>query len=285
VLLAMLLSENISYPIRKLVQSMKIVQSGNFDILLEHKKKDEFGYLYSSYKKMISEIKELIDKLYRSEVNKKEAELKSLQAQINPHFLYNTLDSVNWMALEHNAPQISTMVTSLSDFFRYSLSKGKSMITIQEEVWQVESYLKIQGIRFQEKLDYTLDFPNDVLGFLSPKLILQPLVENAILHGINPKREKGTITITGSIRNDLIEIEVRDNGVGADVEELNSFLDDHSNSSSFAIINVNERIKHFFGSRYGIHFFSNDSGGVTVIVTFPALKTMEDTHAKNDHRR
>jgi len=287
ILMALVLSDNISYPIRKLVKSMNNVQSGNFNISLEYKRNDEFAYLFNTYKKMVSDIKELIEKLYISEENKKEAELKSLQAQINPHFLYNTLDSVNWMALELNAKNISTMVTSLSDFFRYSLSKGKSIIPLGDEKSQVESYLQIQKIRFQEKLDYVIDFPNEILGYLTVKLILQPLVENSILHGINKRRGKGLITVTGEKVNSLIIIKITDNGVGADVDELNSILEDESGTTSFAIKNVNNRIKHSFGDKYGIYFTKNEDAGITVTVTFPAVKTMEglQKHAENDNSR
>ncbi|BBH22319.1 histidine kinase [Paenibacillus baekrokdamisoli] len=282
-LMALFLSENISYPIRKLVKSMRVVQRGNFDITLEYKRNDEFAYLFHSYTKMVRDIKELIDKLYVSEVMKKEAELKALQAQINPHFLYNTLDSVNWMALELNATRISTMVTSLSNFFRYSLSKGETIISLREEKLQVESYLIIQKIRFQEKLDYSIYFASDILDNLTVKLILQPIVENAILHGINKIRGKGMIVITGSKSDSIIEIRVSDNGVGADIDELNSIVDNRSHSASFALKNVNERIKYYFGSEFGIRFCSNEDEGITVIVRFPAVKTMEGLYVNNDH--
>lgn len=280
IVMALLLSDNISYPIRKLVKSMSTVQSGNFDISLEYKRNDEFAYLFNTYKKMVREIKELIDKLYISEVKKKEAELKSLQAQINPHFLYNTLDSVNWMALELDATNISTMVTSLSNFFRYSLSKGNNIITLGDEKIQVESYLKIQKIRFQEKLDYCIDFDKDILDYLTVKLILQPIVENSILHGINKMRGKGFISVTGLLKDKIVEIKIRDNGAGADVEELNHILEEKGNSTSFAIKNVNDRIRHYFGNEFGIRFLGNEDSGVTVLIRFPAVRTMEDiTHA------
>ncbi|RKP54359.1 sensor histidine kinase [Cohnella endophytica] len=282
-LMALFLSENISYPIRKLVRSMRVVQRGNFDITLEYKRNDEFAYLFHSYTKMVHDIKELIDKLYVSEVMKKEAELKALQAQINPHFLYNTLDSVNWMALELNATRISTMVTSLSNFFRYSLSKGETIISLREEKLQVESYLIIQKIRFQEKMDYSIDFASDILDNLTVKLILQPIVENAILHGINKIRGKGTIAITGTKSGSIIEIRVSDNGAGADIDELNSIVDNRSHSASFALKNVNERIKHYFGGEFGIRFSSNEDSGITVIVRFPAVKTMEGLNVNYDH--
>lgn len=274
--MALVLSNYISYPIRKLVNSMKVVQTNNFDINLEYKRNDEFSYLIATYKKMVREIKELIDKLYVSEVRKKEAELKSLQSQINPHFLYNTLDSVNWMALSLNATDIGTMVTSLSNFFRYSLSKGKNIIPLGDELKQVDSYLKIQKIRFKNKLEYTIDCPNDLQGYLTVKLILQPIVENSIIHGINKISESGVITLTVRKLESIIEIKICDNGIGADVEELNAILTGNSSRASFGIRNVNDRIKHYFGDEYGITFMDNEGPGITAIIGFPASKRMED---------
>lgn len=277
------LSENISYPIRKLVKSMSVVRSGNFDISIDYKRNDEFGYLINAYKKMLHDINELIQKLFVSEANKREAELKLLQAQINPHFLYNTLDSVNWLSMKYKATDISTMVTSLSDFFRYSLSKGKNIIPLEDEKKQVESYLTIQKIRFKDKLDYTIDLPSDILGCLTVKLILQPIVENSIVHGIENRRGKGEISIIAENKDGIIAIAVSDNGIGADVDELNSILEDNIVSSSFAIRNVNERIKHFFGDEFGLKFFDNENSGVKVIIRFPAIKSLEELNAKNDN--
>ena len=279
--MAMFLSDNISYPIRKLVNSMSIVKDGNFDVKLSYKRNDEFAFLISAYNKMVGKIKELIDKLYISELNKKEAELKSLQSQINPHFLYNTLDSVNWLALKHNVPDISTMVTSLSDFFRYSLSKGRNIITLEDEKKQVESYLEIQRLRFKDKLDYTIDFPADILKYFTVKLILQPIIENAILHGIEKRRGKGLISITTVVTGDeTIEIKISDNGVGADIEELNSMLSDIPGiSKSYGIRNVNERIKHAFGENYGLTFYKNEPLGVTAVIKIPIIKSLEGLDA------
>lgn len=286
ILFALLLSENIAYPIRKLVKSMSSVQSGNFDITLEYKRNDEFSYLISTYKKMVGEIKELIHKLYISEVNKKEAELVALQAQINPHFLYNTLDSINWMALKHNAPDISTMVTSLSDFFRYGLSKGKNIISLGDEIKQVGSYLCIQKIRFRDKLDYSISFPPEFAGYLTVKLILQPIVENAIIHGIERRRGKGTINISAEKKGDFLELSISDDGITADIDEINLILRDKSNTSkSFGIRNVNERIKQTFGSQYGLEFYANSPSGVLAIIRIPALNTMEGYHVENDYSR
>jgi two-component system, sensor histidine kinase YesM len=243
---------------------------------LNYKRNDEFAFLISAYKKMVGQIKDLIDKLYVSELNKKEAELKSLQSQINPHFLYNTLDSVNWLALKHNVPDISTMVTSLSDFFRYSLNKGQNIITLADEKKQVDSYLGIQKIRFKEKLDYLIDFPDDILECMTVKLIMQPIVENSILHGIEKRRGMGTISIQATKKDNIIEIKISDDGIGTDVNELNDLLLNKSNNTkSYGIRNVNDRIKSTFGDSYGLLFYNNQPSGVIAVITIPIINTLE----------
>ena len=285
ILLAFFLSENLSYPIRKLINSMSTVKEGNFDISFEYKRNDEFSYLIDTYKNMLNEIKQLITQLYISEENKREAELKALQAQINPHFLYNTLDSVNWLALKYDAVDISTMVTSLSDFFRYTLNKGKNIISLGDEKRQIESYLAIQKIRFMDKLDYNISFPQKILDYLTVKLILQPIVENSIIHGIEKKKGKGIIDITAEKIEHNIEIKISDNGVGGNIEEINSLLKNRKEiAKSYGIRNVNERIKRLFGEQYGIRFYSHNEipkrdeigatyeSGVTALIIIPAIK-------------
>ncbi|MFW6377655.1 MAG: sensor histidine kinase, partial [bacterium] len=158
IILGYILSKSVTRPIYTLVESMSQVKDGNFNSNIKYDYNNEFSYLIDQYNHMMKRIRELIDKLYISDIKKKEAELKALQAQINPHFLYNTLDSINWIALANNVPDISTMVTSLSDFFRYSLSKGKNVITLEKEKKQIESYMTIQKVRFKEILDYKISF-------------------------------------------------------------------------------------------------------------------------------
>jgi two-component system sensor histidine kinase YesM len=281
---AMFLSDNVAYPIQKLARSMSVVRDGNFDVKLSYKRNDEFAFLITAYNKMVEQIKELIDKLYVSELNKKEAELRSLQAQINPHFLYNTLDSVNWLALKHDVPDFSTMVTSLSDFFRYSLNKGRDIIPLRDEKNQVKCYLDIQKIRFKDKLDYGIDFPEDILEYQTVKLILQPIVENAIVHGIEKRRGKGMIDIAASMTEDTIEIRISDNGIGTNVAELNSLLAGKAGiGKTYGIRNVHVRIRNAFGEKYGLTFEDNVFGGVTVIIRIPAMRKAEGQNAENDH--
>jgi two-component system sensor histidine kinase YesM len=279
IMIALLLSNSVVYPIRKLVKSMSHVETGNFNIKLDYKRKDEFSYLIDKYNEMLYKIEDLVSKLYITEVNKKDAELKALQAQINPHFLYNTLDSINWMALSNQVPEISKMVTSLSDFFRYSLSKGKSIITLEEEFHQVKSYLAIQEIRFDEKITFDISYPESVKDCVSVKLILQPIVENAIIHGIEKTGDKGYIRIFATESDGTIEISVQDNGVGADVGRLNALLEQaEENKKSYGIWNVNQRIKQYFGESYGLKFYDNEGPGITVKVTIPSRREEADEH-------
>ncbi|RAU92348.1 sensor histidine kinase [Paenibacillus sp. YN15] len=288
VIIAVILSNSITRPILQVIRSMSYAKSGNFDVEVEYKPKDEFSHLVNQYNKMIRQIKELFHKLYVSEVKKKEAELKALQAQINPHFLYNTLDSINWIALRHKVPEISKMVTSLSDFFRYSLNKGNTIISVQDELNQVKSYLAIQHIRFQERLSYTIEAEPEIAGCYTIKLILQPLVENSLIHGIEKRLGPGTIGIKAYLTEGWVRIEVRDDGIGADVELLNAMLDspEEAGGKSFGLNNVHQRIRQAFGRESGLRFAANPEQGITAIVSFPAIMNMEEARhdLEDDYR-
>lgn len=288
VIIAVILSNSITRPILQVIRSMSYAKSGNFDMEVEYKPKDEFSHLVNQYNKMIRQIKELFHKLYVSEVKKKEADLKALQAQINPHFLYNTLDSINWIALRHQVPDISKMVTSLSDFFRYSLNKGNTIITVKDELKQVESYLAIQQIRFKERLSYTIEVEPEICDCYTIKLILQPLVENSLIHGIEKRLGPGIIGITGYLDDGWVRIEVKDNGIVADVDSLNAMLEEpeESGARSFGLNNVHQRIRRAFGQPAGLRIVNNEERGVTVIVTFPVILDMEDLkhEVEDDYR-
>jgi two-component system sensor histidine kinase YesM len=280
-MMALLLSENISAPIRKFIQSMSHAESGNFNITIRYRRKDEFSYLFNRYNKLLQQIKALIDKLYVTELRKKEAELKMLQAQINPHFLYNTLDSINWIAINHGIPEISSMVTSLSDFFRYSLSKGRNIIPLRDELRQVESYLEIQQFRFQDKLEYELEEadPRVLEECLVVKLTLQPLVENALIHGIQQRRGKGRIRIRVEALQEVLSISVFDDGIGAEPERLNLLLTSQQPGNlSYGIRNVHMRIQQFFGEAYGIRYYANteDGCGLLAVIRFPVVTTWDE---------
>jgi two-component system sensor histidine kinase YesM len=269
---------------------MSHAESGNFSIIIRYRRKDEFSYLFNRYNKLLQQIKALIDKLYVTELRKKEAELKTLQAQINPHFLYNTLDSINWLAINHDVPEISSMVTSLSDFFRYSLSKGRNIIPLRDELKQVESYLDIQQFRFQDKLEYELEDvePRLLAECLVVKLSIQPLVENAIIHGIQQRRGKGRIRIRVTSEHEVLFVYVFDDGIGADPERLNGLLTGQQpGSQSYGIRNVHSRIQQFFGEAYGIRYYANteDPSGLLAMVRFPVVTTWEEVIEDVDNDR
>lgn len=287
---AFLLSHSISSPILKLVHSMKNMRGDNFEIKIQYYKKDEFGYLIQQYKQMMRRIRELIDKLYISEVNKqkaellykdaqlheKDAQLKALQSQINPHFLYNTLDSINLYAIKYNVPQISNMINALANFFRYGLSQGRNIITVEEEIRHTESYLEIQNMRLNGKICYTIDIPRDIRKARIVKLLLQPLVENAILHGLPNQKGQWKIQITGERTGDKILLSVKDNGLGGDADKLNQMLQNpEPQSSSFAILNVCERLRIAYGEFGSLKYFMNSDGGITAQITAPDTRMEE----------
>ncbi|MFC0333342.1 sensor histidine kinase [Paenibacillus sepulcri] len=277
-LAAFLLSRNISSPITKLVASMRTVRENNFDIDISYDKKDEFGYLIQQYKRMIRQIKDLIDRLYISDLNKqkaellaKDAQLRTLQAQINPHFLYNTLDSINLSAIKHNTPEISEMINSLANFYRYSLSKGRNMISLDDEITHTHSYLEIQSIRFGPRLRYSIHISRELRKTRIVKLVIQPLVENSIIHGFAQKEGELEIRITAKQEADKIVLSIIDNGTGADVNDLNQLLISSDNQEkSFAIMNVHRRLQSTFGDDFGLRYIRNQSDGIIARITIPA---------------
>lgn len=276
-LLALLLSNNITNPIRKFVKSINQAEADLYNVTMEYKRNDEFSFLFTRFNQMIVRTRELIDSLYVSEANKKKAELEALQAQINPHFLYNTLDSINWMALRNGAGDISQMVTSLSDFFRLSLNKGRSIIKLEDEINQVMAYLTIQKIKMSKKLTYSVDVPGELASFLTVKLLLQPLVENAIIHGFDRSNGHGSVLVRGELQGNLIMLSVIDNGCGdqATASSITELLHTSGEAGSFGIRNVHARIRQWFGDEYGLRYEANEDAGLTAIITIPAVKTME----------
>lgn len=287
VIIALALAESFAKPIRNIVQSMDTVKGGNFDVSLEYPRKDEFRTLTDSYQQMLVDLRQMIDRLYVSEANKRTAELKALQAQINPHFLYNTLDSINWLAIKSSAPDISLMVTSLSDFFRYSVSQQHDLIPLADEMHQLESYLTIQKVRFSQKLDYSIHFPPELGDLLIIKMLLQPIVENSVLHGVETRsgEEKGTVLVSAERQGDNLVVTIADDGQGADIEALNQMLDNQDSERMHGAQNVHNRILYFFGEGYGMRYEPNYMGGVTAKLTIPAVHKTEwkegmnyDTH-------
>lgn len=278
--MAILLSNAISRPIVALVQSMRTVgEHNNFNISIAYTGSDEFSYLISQYKNMITQIRDLIGKLYISEMNKHQAELdaknaqiQALQAQINPHFLYNTLDSINLYAIKYNVPAICEMIESMANFFRYTLSGGSAIITLQEEITHTRNYLKLQSMRMGSDLKYDIAVSGELQNVRIVKLVMQPLVENSIIHGFKNKKRPLEINITTRRNNEDVVIVIKDNGIGADTAAMNRLLGDPSdsgNSNYFAVSNVHKRVQNTFGTKYGLCFFSEPGAGTSVHITIP----------------
>ena len=272
------LSKSIYTPIKKLHDVTTTITKNDLQVLMTSDNRDEITELGMNFNIMIGKIKELLDSKMKEQENLKKAELRALQAQINPHFLYNTLDTIIWMAEAKKTDQVVEIVSALSSFFRISLSKGMDWITIGEEVERIRSYLTIQKMRYQDILDFKIEVDDDVSENTILKLILQPLVENALYHGIKNKRQGGTISVRAR-RNgeDEILLEVEDDGIGFTPEKLSQLraeLEDDSGDikleSGFGIGNVNKRIRLYYGKAYGLSVRSEYKTGTCVTLVIPA---------------
>lgn len=226
------------------------------------------SFLFS--KELAVENLHLIDEVSLIYERERKAEIRALQAQINPHFLYNTLDTIQWKALDYNAYEIAEMIQKLSQVFRISLSDGKEYIPLEQEIKHVQSYLDIQKIRYKDQFDYTLTMDKDAESLIVPKLIIQPLVENSIYHGIKGMEEKGIIDISIQLVDEQIVIEVKDNGRGMDkkaLEHLKSDLTSHAETDHYGLHNIYEKLHLTYGRRFSFDFNSNH--GFSVKITLP----------------
>ncbi|MDK2903683.1 MAG: two-component system, sensor histidine kinase YesM [Clostridiales bacterium] len=268
------ISYKISAPIYALADRMKNFDSDHYTKVPVYSN-DEIGEIYNSFNKMLERIQQLIDEVNEQSRKEKEAEMKALQAQINPHFLYNTLDSINWLAIKAGDDEISLMVNSLANFLRFSLNKGKEFISIANELEQVKSYITIQKFRFKNKFDIVYQIDKEVLSYTIIKLTLQPLVENAINHGFDGIDYEGLIEILACKDDGYIHLQVTDNGKGADIDSLNKMLLDAGgeamNDMGYGIRNVNERIKLYFGEDCGLYFEDSQYGGITANIKVRAV--------------
>lgn len=277
-LAALVISGSISKPIHELHKMTKHIAAGNLDVRVESKNEDEIAGLGMSFNIMTQKIKELLARSIKEQENLKKSELKVMQAQINPHFLYNTLDTIVWMAEANKSEQVIEIVRALSSFFRITLSKGKDWIPISDEISHIRSYLIIQKIRYRDILDFKIEVSSDIMEYKILKLTLQPLVENALYHGIKNKREGGTIIIRGfKLDEDKIVFEISDNGAGMTRERLeeihtelaNDSMEPMIKESGFGLNNVHKRIKLYYGKEYGLTVRSELKKGTEVLVVIP----------------
>lgn len=257
-------------PLDKLLGEMKKLKKGQFNIELVNNSRDEIGTISSEFVQVSKRLEELIQEVYISKIYSQEAELQLLTSQINPHFLYNTLDSIHWLAVKEKDYDVAEQLEALSDIFRHVLSRGKEMVTIEEEVNHLKNYMFIMNSRYKNRAKMRIEMEEGLKYFKIPKLILQPLVENAMLHGLEPKIEGGTIEVWIQREDELLTIIVRDNGVGTDEEKIREKLADAQEEHNvFALKNLDQRIKLKYGKEYGLYFKSRTGVGTEVRVTMP----------------
>ena len=263
-------------PIQVLAQAAGRISEGDLDARADVDSRDEIAVLADRFNDMAGNIQTLVVKVREDEQKMRKADLRLLQEQINPHFLYNTLDNIVWL-IEGNEPDEAVeMVVTLSEFFRLVLSKGKEFITIRQEEQHISSYLQIQGKRYHDILDYHIYIDPEIYEYQIPKLTLQPLVENALYHGIKYKRSRGMIEITGTKEGENLYLTVADDGVGMDEDELKKLEKEISRpcketESGFGLANVNERIRMYFGSEYGMKIWSEKGSGTRITIEIPAI--------------
>lgn len=262
-------------PLNQLRLVMDEVEKDNFHVQVQINRKDELGRVGDSFNKMMNKINNLISDIYQKDINEKEAQLRALRAQINPHFLYNTLDAINWMAQFDKTDEVSKMTIALSRLLKSSISNNKEFIRLEEEAKYIDDYMTIQKIRFQDKIHYSMQIDEAAKNCLVPKLILQPIVENAMIHGLEKKLENGYLLIKGYVKNDLLHIQIIDNGVGMDERTMSALLKgvyvnrDENKGTGNGILNVQNRIKLLFGREYGLKIDSNENVGSVFELTLP----------------
>ncbi|RKP57239.1 sensor histidine kinase [Cohnella endophytica] len=281
IVLSFFLSQRVSKPIKRLQDSMKEVEKGNFDIHVMVPKSIEIGRLARAFNIMVGKIKELMSQVVHDQEQKRKSEINALQAQINPHFLYNTLDSIVWMAESNKSKEVVLMTSALAKLFRASISKGEELVSIRTEMEHIANYLMIQKMRYKNKLDYEIDIGDTVYDYKTIKVILQPIVENAIYHGIKKKHGPGLIRITAEETAADIHIHIEDNGNGMDEEKLKSLLlpaRDAEEGRGVGVRNVHERLMLYFGPEYGLSY--NSKLGEGTKVTFRIPKSLRETEVE-----
>ncbi|WP_242866006.1 cache domain-containing sensor histidine kinase [Desnuesiella massiliensis] len=274
-IISTLVSAKISKPIIQLEQSMKLVEEGNFDINIDVQGEAEVVQLSKTFNMMVAKIRYLMNQILLEQEAKRKSELDALQSQINPHFLYNTLDSIVWMAENEKSEDVITMVTALARLFRISISKGKNIIGVQQEIEHARNYLIIQKTRYKNKFEFNINMDPKVAHYRTLKLILQPIIENAIYHGIEYMVDEGVISISVEVEEEKLLFKITDNGLGMTKEVVNNLLSKElksSKGSGVGVKNVHERIQLCFGKEYGLEIESEIEMGTTVKLWLPLIE-------------
>lgn len=267
-----ILSSTLTSPIKELNRKFKLIEKGDLTVSIKVKGKDEIGELNHSFNNMVQKLKMLISSLLEEQKKKSDMEFQILQAQINPHFLYNTLDSIKWLAVIQNVDTISDMTTALINLLKYNISKNVITVSLSEELESIVNYIKIQKYRFGDifNIEYNIEEVTKEIQIL--RFVLQPIVENAIIHGFECVENQGIITINSRVDGTDLVIEVIDNGVGMDGDTLNIITNSENFRKKFngiGVQNVQDRIKVYFGEKYGLSFESKLGEGTKVTLTLP----------------
>lgn len=269
---AVMISTSITQPIKKLEGTMHCLEAGDLDVQVEIEQDNEIGHLGKTFNKMVVQLRELMQNVVAKEEEKRNSEIKALQAQINPHFLYNTLDTIIWMSAGGKKDEVGQVASALAQLFRTSISSSDRFVPLKTEIENIESYLTIQKMRYKDKLTYQIEVPSELAELPIPKLILQPIVENAIYHGIKPSPVAGRILIK-VIRqdNDLI-LCVEDDGVGMTREQLkNIFQLKPADSGGIGVLNVHNRIQLVYGEKYGLSYTDTNGNGTSAQIRLPVI--------------
>ncbi|MBP3824133.1 MAG: histidine kinase, partial [Butyrivibrio sp.] len=283
------MSNYVAKPIGTLAAGMRRFRKGDFDAKIELSREDEFEQLAVGFNKMTTQLKDTMEERVAAERKVNETRIEMMQAQLNPHFLYNTLDTIKWVAKVNHVPEVATMSASLAGILRTSISQTQ-FVRLSEEIKLIQNYCDIQRIRFDDKFDITIDIPEDVMQAIIPKLILQPIIENAIIHGMD-EMDNGHIYVA-SIKEkgkdgspDLLKISVQDNGKGISDEMLTALNNDDPETlkGHLGLNNVNTIIRLYYGKEYGVMAVRPSEGGTIMIVTIPySEKEPEEEEESND---
>lgn len=282
--LSIMVSVTINIPIRKLISSIKSFQNGNMYEQVDIKRRDEFGSIANAFNNMIANIRNLINKEYKLELLKKQAEFENYQSQINPHFLFNTLNSIKAEALQGDSGKTADMIQYLSDNFRYSLNRGVYIVSFLEELEYIDKYIYLQKIRFHDKYTIIKEIDDDVLDNEIPRMILQPIIENAFKHGLEKSVQEGEIKIVALNVRDEFNIYVSNTGKTIEEDKLKEINEQLAvkedqyvmkNKDKVGIFNVNARIRYYYGEQYGLKFISSQDHQTTVRIRYPKVKVVK----------
>lgn len=255
-------------PLKKLLKGMEHIQQGKLDVIIGHKGDDEFSVIIRQFNDMVERVDHLIKTIYHQQIHYRKTEMMNLQSKLDPHFLYNTLDMIYWSAIVKDEEEIGEAILALSSILRYSISYKNEFVTIAEDLGQLNNYLKIQKMRFENKLEYSMDIAEDILEVKIPRLLIQPLLENAIKYAFENMKIGGNITVKAyAVRQDLY-FEVIDNGIGMSEEKMNRLLNNAGNKGNggIGIRLIQHRIAYIFGEGYGLSIDSKQGKGTKVTI-------------------